>query len=161
MPTIEDLISDVIQREGGFSNNPADMGGRTDKGISERAHPDAWKDGKVTDEEARAIYHTKYVKGPGFDKVADPALQAQLIDFAVHSGPAVAIKKLQALLKIDVDGILGVNTLVAIVASHDLRTLNNSLARVRMEMICQIVAKFPTQAKFLVGWCRRVMGFMR
>lgn len=54
-----DIVSDIIKREGGFVNNPADAGGRTDKGISEKSNPAAWADGKVTEEEARAIYQRR------------------------------------------------------------------------------------------------------
>ena len=53
---IDRIIDNVIAAEGGSTatNDPADGGGRTQYGISERANPEAWADGKVTAEEARA-----------------------------------------------------------------------------------------------------------
>lgn len=160
MPT--DIIDDVIAREGGskVTNNPADGGGRTQYGISERSNPEAWADGKVTAEEARAIYVKKYVEGPGFDKISDTQLRNQLIDFGVNSGPAVAISKLQAIVGVEVDGILGPETLAAISLLHP-DDVCNSLVVARVKMICRIVQKNPNQLQFLLGWCDRALQFLQ
>ena len=58
---IDKIIDDVLEREGGaaVTNLPEDRGGRTQYGISERFHKDAWADGKVTKAEARTIYEQK------------------------------------------------------------------------------------------------------
>ena len=106
--SIKDIIDDVIRREGGekATNDEHDGGGRTQFGIAERSNPQAWADGKVTEAEARAIYTAKYIVGPGFDRITDPRLQAQLVDFGVTSGPAVAIQKVQSLVGQEPDGIL-------------------------------------------------------
>ena len=159
---MSDLIDDIIAREGGAkaTNNPKDKGGRTQYGIAEHANPKAWQDGKVTYEEARAIYDAKYVRGPGFDKVTDEKLQAQLVDFGVTSGPSIAIAKVQGILKVDQDGILGPKTLSAI-NSSDPVILSNKLALERVKMIGRIVAKNPSQATFLNGWLNRALEFMR
>src|SRR3990167_7239755 len=78
-------ITDVVRREGGetATNDPNDAGGRTQYGIAERSNPDAWKDGVVTEAEAREIYLKKYVILPKFNLVQDPTLMSQLIDFGV------------------------------------------------------------------------------
>lgn len=156
-----DLIDDVIAREGGskVTNNPVDKGGRTQYGIAERSHPDAWKDGKVTYEEARAIYEQKYLKGPGFDKVQDPKLQVLLVDFGVNSGPHLAIQKLQEILKVEVDGVLGPNTLAAI-EREEPRRLTNKLALARIKMFGRIVKRDPSQLQFIDGWINRAGEFI-
>lgn len=156
------IISDIIEREGGAkaTNNPADKGGRTQFGIAERSHPKAWVDGKVTLEEARAIYLERYLEAPGFGKIEDPRLRAQLADFGVLSGPAMAIQKLQFLLKQEVDGVLGPKTLTA-ANSADPILLANKLALERVKMIGRIVGKNPSQATFLNGWLDRALSFMR
>src|SRR5258705_12918710 len=109
MGTIDELITGIEHREGDgkVSNDPADPGGRTQYGISERSNPEAWLDGKVTEPEAREIYERKYVRAPGFDKVADPALMVQMVDYGVNSGSAICIQKVQEILRLPVDGILG------------------------------------------------------
>ena len=156
------LIDDIIKREGGSieTNNPKDKGGRTKYGISERSNPQAWADGTITLDEARAIYTAKYLKGPGFDRITDQKLQAQLVDFGVTSGPAIAITKLQAVLKVEQDGVLGPKTLAAIEAA-DPAILSNKLALERVKMIGRIVAKNPSQATFLNGWLNRAIEFIQ
>lgn len=160
MPTIETIIDAVIKREGNPTNDPTDRGGRTAFGISEAANPSAWADNKVTEAEAREIYERKYVKGPGFDKIADPQLRAHLVDFGVNSGPQLAIMKLQEILHADVDGILGPQSLAAIrsVMPED---LNNALVATRIKMIGKIVQKNPSQLRFLGGWLNRALEFLK
>lgn len=156
-----DIIGDVIKREGGnkATNDPNDAGGRTQYGISERSHPEAWTDGKVTEQEARAIYEAKYIKAPGFDRIPPSRLQEQLIDFGVHSGAAIAIQKLQALVGASVDGVLGPRTLESL-NGHDLRVVNNQLVAERVKMLGRIVAKSPSQLKYLNGWLTRALEFL-
>jgi len=158
---IKKIIDDVIEAEGGakVTNHPNDPGGRTQYGISERANPEAWADGKVTNEEAREIYERKYLRGPGFDKITHARLQAQLTDMGVLSGPGVAIQKLQQILKVKVDGALGPKTLAAIEASDPV-WLNNQLVASRITMIGRLVQQRPVQLMYLSGWLSRALSFM-
>ena len=162
MSTTDKIISNIISQEGGFVNDPNDHGNRTIFGISEKANPDAWRNGPPTQEQARQIYINKYVKGPGFDKVYDTHLQAQLVDFGVNSGPGIAVQKLQEILHVAVDGVLGPATLAAVekVLLTDATALNNQLVAARIKMICKIVQRDPSQVKFLLGWCSRSLEFM-
>ena len=165
MPTPKDEISKIIDgiitHEGGFVNDRSDKGGPTIFGISQNANPSAWKNGPPTEEEAREIYEQKYVKGPGFDKIPDTysRLRYQLVDFGVLSGPRLAIEKLQAILGVVVDGVLGVNTLAAVL-EQDPKVINNKLVAERARMIGRIVSKNPAQAKFLAGWLNRTLDFI-
>lgn len=159
---IDDIITDEILKEGGAAatNDPLDAGGRTQFGISETSNPEAWVDGVVSEAEARDIYFRKYVKGPGFGDIKDVPLMHQLVDFSVLSGAAVAIRKLQKVVGVHEDGILGPATLAA-VAARDARTVNNALMVERIMMLATIVAKTPSQARFLVGWLSRTTSFIR
>lgn len=159
--TVQDIITDIEKREGGgtVTNDPSDPGGRTQWGISERANPEAWKDGVVTEAEARAIYERKYVKGPGFDKIHDVGLMAQMVDYGVNSGPMVAIQKVQAILGLGVDGILGPATLQAVNAA-DPTVLARRLVAARVRMICRVVQKRPEQLKDLYGLVDRALQFL-
>lgn len=161
MTKVDDIITAIEKREGGskVTNDPADPGGRTQWGISERSNPEAWKDGVVTEAEARAIYERKYVKGPGFDKIHDSALMAQMVDYGVNSGPMVAIQKVQDILGLPVDGLLGPHTLDAINSSAPQAGLGNKLVRSRVLMICKIVQKRPDQLKYLLGLVDRAFQF--
>ena len=162
MSTIDDIVTGIIKREVGatVTNDPADGGGRTQYGISERSNPGAWADGRVTEEEARAIYEKKYVYGTKLNLIPDEHLRAQLVDYAVNSGPAVAISKLQAILGVVVDGVLGTRTLEALALRQPV-DVNNKLVAARILMVCRIVQKVPSQLKFLVGWADRSLSFLK
>jgi lysozyme family protein len=154
-----DEIDRLLQREGGYTNNPNDRGGETDMGITRRDHPEAWADGKVTRDEARAIYEKKYVEGPGFGKLAPSPLREQLIDFGANSGPAIAIMKLQEILGVEADGVFGPQTLAAL-AMVEMRPVNNLLVASRLRMLANLVAKRPAQVQFLRGWVNRALEFL-
>lgn len=155
--TIEDIINDVLIAEGGsqVTNDPLDVGGRTQWGISEKSNPEAWVDGKVTEAEARAIYEAKYAKP--FLGILDPKLLQQTIDFSVNSGPQLVIMKLQTIVGTEIDGILGPITIDAI---NNTAGVNNKLVAERIKMIGRIIQKDQTQARFLVGWLQRSLEFL-
>lgn len=162
MPNIDDVITEIEQDEGGdkLTNDPADGGGRTQYGIAEKSNPQAWADGKVTETEARDIYKNKYFIGPGFDKIPYTPLQAQLTDYGVTSGPAIAISKLQGVLGILVDGKIGPGTLDAVIHYPNPVKLNNLLVGERIKMIAKIIVRDPSQIKFLSGWINRALEFL-
>ncbi|MFT3978580.1 MAG: glycosyl hydrolase 108 family protein, partial [Sphingomonas bacterium] len=92
---IEDLIDEVIGREGGYSNNPADRGGATRWGITEKvARANGYRGDMraLPRETAAAIYRRLYWQRPGYDRVAEhmPKVAAELFDTGVNMGPAVA-----------------------------------------------------------------------
>lgn len=157
-----DLVDRIIAREGGSTatNDPSDKGGRTQFGISERNNPEAWKDGRVDYEEARKIYYQKYLKP--FEGLEKYLFYEQLVDFGVTSGPRLAIQKLQEIIGVEVDGIIGENTLTEISKWGTFqRVLNYKLVAARIQMIGRIVQKNPSQIKYLSGWLNRALEFLR
>ena len=55
------IIEKVLEHEGGYVNDPKDLGGETKYGITKRFYPDV--DIKnLTKEQAKTIYHTDYWK---------------------------------------------------------------------------------------------------
>lgn len=94
---IDALIARVIEREGGYSNNPNDNGGPTKYGIT-LATLHGWRQAPVsaadvqslTTSEAAQIYRRNYFVGPGLDAVKDPEIQEFLFDYGVNSGPGAA-----------------------------------------------------------------------
>lgn len=159
-PTSDQIISDVIKREGGLSHDPADAGGLTYEGISRAANPDLFANGQLpSDSVVRQRYEEKYVMGPGFDQITDSKLKAQLIDFGVNSGPMIAIQALQRVVGVVPDGVLGPETLAAIAKLHP-DDVNLGVAVERIRMIGRIVGKNPSQAKFVSGWLNRATEFI-
>lgn len=158
-----DIILDILAREGGYVNDPKDRGGATNFGITQRTlawwRKDPFADPKTLgEEEAKEILQALYIDRPGFGSLALP-LKALMVDWGVHSGPAVAIKALQEIVGVTPDGILGPLTHEGI-AKVELPFLLKALTVARMKMIARIVAKAPSQAKFLPGWTERVLSFL-
>ena len=163
------IIQDIIQKEGGFVNNPSDKGGATNFGITAMTLGRWRKLGRpatveevrsMTVQEAKDIYMTEYVVKPGFDRIPDSFLAAQMTDFGVNSGPLLVIHKLQDILGVPSDGQLGPGTLTAL-AGKDSRVVNNQLAVERVKMLGRIVTKTKTQVPFLSGWLTRALSFIR
>ena len=160
--TIDAIITEIIHDEGDSvtTNDPTDPGGRTQFGISERSNPEAWLDGKITEPEAREIYRRKYVLYPKFNLIpsSHAKIQAQIIDFGVHSGQYTAIMKLQGILKQTEDGVLGPKTMAALIAT-DPKTINNMLVEARIRMIARVVQRQPIQLSKLYGFIDRAYSF--
>ncbi len=80
--TDKDIIEFILEREGGYVNDPADPGGETNFGISKRAYPNV--DIKnLTREGAIAIYQRDYLNKTG---TTDPDMRACIADFGVNAG---------------------------------------------------------------------------
>ena len=156
---IDLLLDAIIQREGSKdTNNPNDSGGRTKFGISEKYHPGAWVNGPPTREEAKQIFYVQYLVKTHIIDIQSDCLRNQLADFAVHSGPLVAIQKLQTILHVDVDGNLGPITFDAL-NNCNTRVVNNLLVQSRVLMLARLVQKRPKDVEFLYGWLSRALSF--
>lgn len=162
MTDINQILTQIELDEGGatVTHDPLDGGGRTQYGISETANPEAWADGVVTEDEARAIYLRKYVRFPKFDQLPT-ILQAICIDWGVASGPQLVIMEMQRLLKVKVDGTIGPATLGALPFTPEgLLKLNNQLVAARVRQVGRIVAKDASQVKYVNGWLNRALEFL-
>jgi lysozyme family protein len=141
---------------------PGDRGGRTSWGISERAHPDAWRNGPPSRERARAIYESVYLT-PWAWVHYDP-LREQLIDISINSGERRAATLLQLTLDIDPDGIVGPHTRAAVGRYQYpsvLRHLNHALVAERVRFLVGLANDDPTQRINLRGWINRAVEFIR
>ncbi len=128
MLSIDDIVSDILRREGGYVNDPDDSGGATNFGVTihtmRRLGIDVDGDGdvdvddvrKLTRERAAQIFKDHYFVKPGI-AVLPEVLQASVFDMYVNAGGA-AVKILQRLLAkfgfpVVVDGALGPKTAAA------------------------------------------------
>lgn len=158
--TVDELIEEVIAREGGFVDHAADRGGATHFGIT-KGTLSRWRGRIVTTAdvrnldvgEARDIYRALYVSQPGFAELPEP-LRTQLVDFGVHSGPAQAVRALQRVLGVTQDGVLGPQTRAAL-ARADVADVARQVWRERVRFLAHLVALRPAQAVFLDGWLNR------
>lgn len=116
----------ILAHEAGYVNNPNDNGGETNKGITIGTYNDFKKINKerkfpplseLTAELAMEIYWENYAKPIKFNQLPN-GLNYALLDFAINSGVSRAVKTLQKILKVSVDGVLGLQTLNAIKSSN-------------------------------------------
>lgn len=165
--SIGEMIDALIEREGGFVNDPDDRGGATKYGITLATLRDVGENpnASVADVEAltkgaaELIYEEVYFVHPGFDLVLDARLAEQLFDWGVNSGPATAIKAIQRLVDVTADGVLGPVTAKAINACGT-RHLARKLVGERILFYARLVRDVPSQAKFIYGWQKRALEFL-
>lgn len=155
-----DIIDRIITREGGsrITRDPADPGGLTKFGISQRANPDVDIE-QLTYADAREIYMQQYITQPRLHLIDDPVLAEVLIDFAVHSGAQKAIKCLQRVVGVTQDGVLGPKTLEAL-DKLDSATVAKAVTIQRCLFLARQVQNQPTKLKFLTGWLTRVLSLL-
>jgi len=157
MSKFDEIIEGVLEHEGGYVNDPTDLGGETNFGITKRFYPDV--DIKnLTKEGAKEIYKKDYWDKNKVDDVPDD-LKHIFFDMCVNQGRGTAVRVLQRAIngkggKISVDGGFGPGTKGA------LAKYNPSVERVRcyrLKHYYDLVNRKPEQEKFLFGWFRRAL----
>lgn len=177
---VQQYITDLIAREGGYVNHPADRGGPTIWGITEHVARAFGYTGAMQDmpqSVARQIYLERYWVQPGFaevEKFSTP-IADELFDTGVNMGTGVAAKYLQRALNVlnleaktypdvNVDGAIGKMTLAALRAflAHRGRDghlvlwrLLNSQQGVRY---IELAEARPSQEQFVYGWVLHRVG---
>ncbi|EMY6817461.1 hypothetical protein ABCL21_004479 [Vibrio parahaemolyticus] len=175
----EKAIHEVIEREGGYVNHPADRGGPTRWGVTERTARKYGYQGDMKDYPvslAFAVYDVEYWQRLKLDVIGDysPELAICLFDFGVNSGTSRAAKHLQRLLNalnnrgqyfpdIRVDGGIGTLTLDALQGFHrkrgdeGLEVLTESLNGLRIAFCVGITEDNESQEVFAFGWLSRIV----
>lgn len=140
---VDDLLDDIIRREGGFVDDPQDLGGATKYGITQKTLSDflgraATRDEvrDLTESTAREIYRANYAQ-PFAIYASDGPLHGLLVDSAVQHG------------------VSRVKGWVAQGATYA------AVLRRRIEFYGEIITARPANAKFAKGWMRRIGEFIR
>ena len=154
----DEIIELTLEHEGGYVNDPNDLGGETNFGIASRFYPDL--DIKnLTKEQAKDIYKRDYWDKNKVDDLPDD-LKHIFFDCCVNQGRGTAVKILQRAIngkggKLKVDGGFGPGT------SFALAKYKPSIDRVRcyrLKHYYDLVNKKPEQERFLFGWYRRALS---
>ncbi|MDG4877668.1 glycoside hydrolase family 108 protein [Mesorhizobium sp. WSM4935] len=159
----QESVARVLVHEGGFSNHPADPGGATMKGVTQRVY-DAYSRSKglatrsvksITSLELFEIYDRQYwdaVKGDQLPAGVDYVV----FDGAVNSGPKQSILWLQralgSLYRGRPDGVIGLATIAAVQACNNHDALIDRICDQRLNFMRHL----STWSVFGKGWSARV-----
>lgn len=161
--SFDEALKRVLVHEGGYVNHPADPGGATNKGVTQRVY-DGWRRraGKptrsvkqITGDDVKAIYEFQY-----WDKIrADEmprGVDYVVFDGAVNSGPGQSVKWLQRALGITADGVVGAVTLEVLNGHPDHDALIADIMSRRLAMLKGL----RTWRTFGAGWSKRVANVL-
>ena len=155
---LEQAMKLVLAHEGGYSNHPADPGGATNLGVTQKVY-DAYRQRKgqklqsvraIGTEEVNTIYKRQYWDAVKADDLPS-GLDYAVFDYAVNSGPARAIKDLQRVVGVAVDGVVG-NVTLAAIQQQDVFAIIDGLCERRMAFLRSL----KTWKTFGRGWASRV-----
>ncbi len=156
----------LLRWEGGYVDDPKDKGGATNMGVTlatwKKIGYDIDGDGIITKNDIRKLTRCdfEYVVRHYWNRINGNKIQNQnvaniIFDWFWHSGN-VAIKKVQQILGVRADGIIGKITLRAINDYRDQQGLFYKIRDRRLLFIDRIIKNNPSQKKFERGWKRRI-----
>lgn len=175
--TANDVINSIIGIEGGYTNNPADPGGATRWGVTERVARDNGYTGDMASlprDTAFSILMQSYYTGPRFDAIEAllPGVGAKMADCGVNMGVSVPSKFLQRLLNalnqrgksysdVVVDGRIGLASISAVKALRAVRGAEDATSVLLKGINGLQCAEYIRQAEavqskedFLFGWIK-------
>jgi len=184
MLSVRQIASEIVDREGGYVNDPNDPGGATNYGVTihtmRRLGLDLDGDGDVDEADVRAlpreraveIFIEHYYYGPRIDRLPE-ALQPTVFDMQVNAG-SNAVRILQRLLRdmgleIAVDGVIGPQTIAAATAAYDSagRQMVDAYGIARRNFYYAIGDRRPASRRYATrrdggkgGWIRRAEEFI-
>nr|WP_314983665.1 type VI secretion system tip protein TssI/VgrG [uncultured Pantoea sp.] len=161
----------ILRHEGGYSNRASDKGGPTNHGIAWNTWKKYSKEDlgveptlenlkKITPEQAEIIYKKRYWDPSGFNDIKDPKLALMSYDWSITSGGAG--KQIQKLLNsqygksLNVDGVIGPDTISAMNSVEDSGKLTDSIAEIRKQYYTNLTISDPKNLPNLTGWINRV-----
>lgn len=151
----------VLSAEGGYSSDPRDRGGETNFGVTQATYHE-WLDSigerrrpvrDITPEEVERVYHARYWLAAKCDALPWPVSAAHF-DAAVNHGVGRAVRMLQEVLGVAIDGVFGPVTMAA-AEGVDPGELVNDLLWIRIAFYQRISR--GDQVAFLRGWLARIL----
>nr|DAI10583.1 MAG TPA: Lysozyme [Caudoviricetes sp.] len=169
MASVEKLAPFILKWEGGFVNDPDDLGGATNKGVTLSTYmqycrkkgypvPTVERLKNLSDREWTEILKTMYWDRWKADQIVNQSVANIVVDWVWASGN-YGIKIPQRLLGVAVDGIVGPKTIDA-VNSRNPRELFDMIKIARFDYIEDICRKRPANNKFKRGWLNRINDFV-
>lgn len=159
-------LANTLVYEGGYVDHPADPGGKTMRGVTERVYhawlasqgKPLWSVRTITEPELQAIYRKNYADQIMFDDLPK-GVDQYVFDGAVNSGPIQAGKWLQRALQDQglyaskIDGIIGAATIEGAKKADPIRLVQSMNAK-RLDFL-KALKGWKT---FKGGWQSRLKG---
>ena len=164
MAKAELLMPLLLKWEGGFVNDPKDLGGATNKGVTLCTFRQFYGEDKtieelkvITDEQWSYIFTQGYWDKCLADQIENQSMANLIVDFCYNSGTH-AIEILQKLLGVSVDGVVGDITI------SSLNEKSNSdffyqYRSARINFLERICKRRPANRRFMNGWRNRILSY--
>lgn len=168
MADIKKLAPIILKWEGGYVNDPLDGGGATNMGITiatwravgydkDGDHDIDAVDVKLLNQEDFVPVLKKYWDRWKADQIVNQSLANILVDWVWGSGKwGIVIP--QRILNLKTDGIVGPATLTALNNANP-EPLFAQIYAARINFLENIVARKPSQKKYIKGWKNRLSDF--
>jgi len=164
--TDADIINAIIEREGGFVDDPEDRGGATKYGITQDTLS-RWLGRAATRDEVKSLTKTNaydiylhfYLLEPNFHEIRNMHLRELLVDCGVNHGTSRAARWFQEAVGVERDGVIGPKTMGAYILLNE-NLVFYRVCAIRIKFYAGIVAHTPVQVKFLRGWINRATEFL-
>ncbi len=145
----EGIFDRLLGHEGGYVNDPKDLGGETNWGISKRSYP-TLDIKNLSREQAKAIYLKDFWTPLNGEQLYD-GVAWQLFDMAVNSGIGAAIRTYQKAIGVVDDGHFGPHSLeVSKTISEPDQIMRFISERIKFMVKCK------TWATHGAGWMNRM-----
>lgn len=165
MANVEKLVPFILKWEGGFVNDPDDLGGATNRGVTFATYaqyckkkgypvPTVERLKNLSEREWAEILKTMYWDRWKADKIVNQSVANILVDWVWASG-VHGVKRPQKILGVSIDGIVGNQTLAAVNAK-DAKDLFYAIKADRIGFIDEICKARPANEKYRRGWMNRI-----
>jgi len=165
--SFDSVLAFVLEREGGFADDPDDPGGRTNFGVTQMTY-DAYRTEDlnsvtmdvedISEVEVQDIYRQRYWEAAQCGLIPHP-LNLVHMDCAVNQGVKVARENLQKAVGTTPDGVFGPQTLEAIARTIErgqVYDATNTYLWLRLAQYRHLAQRRGSLLKFLPGWIRRL-----
>lgn len=166
----------TLAHEGGYANDPDDLGKETYKGIS-RANHNYWSGWAIIDKyknksgfavmldkdvelqkQVELFYLYEFWLRLKADQIQNQTTADSIFDFAVNAGIKTSILLAQSIIGTKVDGLVGEQTLKKL-NSLDFGYFQPAFTVAKITHYISIVKKRPANKKYLYGWIIRALEY--